>query len=148
MDQRTDVERIREYKQLLDEGMITREEFEAKKRQILEGNSAENRSAGGGADGGSTASFGDNKLSPKVTNVLSYITWIGFLIAYFAGDREHCMFHLNQGLVLNLFGLLSGFPVIGWVARIGFVVLMIIGIVNASNDENKPLPLIGGIKLL
>lgn len=146
MEQRTDVERIREYKQLLDEGMITQEEFEAKKKQILEGDAGENR--GGSGEGAGNPVFGDSKLSPKVTNVLSYITWIGFLIAYFAGDRKNCMFHLNQGLVLNLFGLLMGFPIIGWVARIGFLVLMILGIVNASNDEEKPLPLIGGIKLL
>ena len=35
MAQRSGAERIREYKQLLDEGMITPEEFEAKKAQIL-----------------------------------------------------------------------------------------------------------------
>ena len=32
----TSAERIREYKQLLDEGMITQEEFELKKQKILE----------------------------------------------------------------------------------------------------------------
>ena len=144
MDQRTDVERIREYKELLDEGMITREEFEAKKKQILEGGEPESHSTSSGF----TVGDAGNKLSAKVTNVLSYITFIGFLIAYFAGDRERCMFHLNQGLVLNLFGLLMGIPLIGWIARIGYIILMIIGIVNASSDVEKPLPLIGEIKLL
>jgi uncharacterized membrane protein len=142
MDQRSDVERIREYKQLLDEGMITQEEFEAKKKQILEEGSAP------GQNYSQAQGTGGEKLSPKVTNVLSYITWIGFLIAYFAGDREHCMFHLNQGLVLNLFSLISLVPLIGWIASLGSIALMILGIVNASNDEEKPLPLIGTIKLL
>ena len=36
MAQKTAAERIREYKQLLDEGMITPEEFELKKQKILE----------------------------------------------------------------------------------------------------------------
>lgn len=142
MDQRSDVERIREYKQLLDEGMITQEEFEAKKKQILEEGSAP------GQNYSQTQGTGGEKLSPKVTNVLSYITWIGFLIAYFAGDREHCMFHLNQGLVLNLFSLISLVPLIGWIASLGSIALMILGIVNASSDVEKPLPLIGTIKLL
>ncbi len=143
MDQRSDVERIREYKQLLDEGMITREEFEAKKKQILEGEP-------GPRDRGSdpVEKVLNGKLSAKVTNVLSYITWIGFLIAYFAGDRENCRFHLNQALVLNLFSLLSMVPLVGWIARIGCVILMIIGVVNASSDMEKPLPVIGGIRLL
>lgn len=144
MDQRSDVERIREYKELLDEGMITREEFEAKKKKILEEDDNAGRSQYNAGSGEAVS----NKLSPKVTNVLSYITWVGFLIAYFAGDRERCMFHLNQGLVLNLFSLLSMVPFIGWIARIGCIVLMILGIVNASSDVEKPLPLIGEIKLL
>ncbi|MBQ1715975.1 MAG: SHOCT domain-containing protein [Firmicutes bacterium] len=142
MDQRSDVERIREYKQLLDEGMITQEEFEAKKKQILEEGSVP------GQNYSQAQGTGGEKLSPKVTNVLSYITWIGFLIAYFAGDREHCMFHLNQGLVLNLFSLISLVPIIGWIASLGSIALMILGIVNASSDVEKPLPLIGTIKLL
>ena len=144
MDQRSDVERIREYKELLDEGMITQEEFEAKKKKILEEDEAASRSS----FEEKVEKAAGEKLSAKVTNVLSYITWIGFLIAYFAGDREKCMFHLNQGLVLNIFGLLMFIPLVGWIARIGYIVLMILGIVNASSDADKPLPLIGGIKLL
>ena len=144
MDQRSDVERIREYKELLDEGMITQEEFEAKKKKILEEDEAASRSS----FEEKVEKAAGEKLSAKVTNVLSYITWIGFLIAYFAGDREKCMFHLNQGLVLNIFGLLMFIPLVGWIARIGYIVLMILGIVNASSDADKPLPLIGTIKLL
>ncbi|MBR5740847.1 MAG: SHOCT domain-containing protein [Firmicutes bacterium] len=144
MDQRSDVERIREYKELLDEGMITQEEFEAKKKKILEEDEAASRSS----FEEKVEKAAGEKLSAKVTNVLSYITWIGFLIAYFAGDREKCMFHLNQGLVLNIFGLLMFIPLVGWIARIGYIVLMILGVVNASSDADKPLPLIGGIKLL
>ncbi|MBQ2160595.1 MAG: SHOCT domain-containing protein, partial [Firmicutes bacterium] len=41
MAQKSAAERIREYKQLLDEGMITQEEFELKKAKILEAEDAE-----------------------------------------------------------------------------------------------------------
>ena len=144
MAQKSAADRIREYKQLLDEGMITQEEFEAKKKKILEEDEASSRSS----FEEKVEKAAGEKLSAKVTNVLSYITWIGFLIAYFVGDREKCMFHLNQGLVLNIFGLLMFIPIVGWIARIGYIVLMILGVVNASSDADKPLPLIGGIKLL
>ncbi|MBR6473772.1 MAG: hypothetical protein IKS99_08645 [Firmicutes bacterium] len=80
--------------------------------------------------------------------MLAYITWIGFLIAYFAGDRQGAKFHLNQGLVVNLFGLLTAVPLIGKIWGIFIFVCMILGVINASQGVNKEVPLIGGIKLL
>lgn len=171
MAQRSGAERIREYKQLLDEGMITPEEFEAKKQQILnEAEAAEKAEAesevksednvfsghyfqdkaGDGTEAQNTQqqSTGGGSISTKATGVLAYLTWIGFLIAFFAGDRQGAKFHLNQGLVVNLFGLLTGIPVVGRLWGIFILVCMILGIVNASNGENKEVPLIGGIHLL
>ena len=95
--------------------------------------------------GGSTA--GGSSLSTKATGVLAYLTWIGFLVAYFAGDRQGARFHLNQGLVVNLFGLLTGIPLIGKLWGIFILVCMILGVLNASNGVNKEVPLIGGIHL-
>ena len=43
-------------------------------------------------------------MSKKATDIVSYITIIGWLIAYFAGDKEESRFHLNQGLVLFVIG--------------------------------------------
>ena len=172
MAQRSGAERIREYKQLLDEGMITKEEFEAKKAQILseaESEGSEETENAGGADGNvfsghyfqdkanngqgdqtqqNTGGNAGGGISTKATGVLAYLTWIGFLIAYFAGDRQGARFHLNQGLVVNLFGLLTGFPIIGKIWGLFILVCMILGVVNASNGENKEVPLIGGIHLL
>lgn len=180
MAQKTSAERIREYKQLLDEGMITQEEFELKKQKILEmdevveeaaeeapkGDSsvfsghyfqdkANNEQSGeprqessnGGYNGGNTGSSGGS-ISTKATAVLAYLTWIGFLIAYLGGDRQGARFHLNQGLVLNLFGLLTSVPIVGKFWGIFIFVCMILGVINANNGENKELPLIGGIHLL
>lgn len=103
------------------------------------------------------------EMNGKVTGILSYITWIGWIIAYFAGDREGAKFHLNQSLVLWLaeilliaiawsarFIPLVGF-VVGVVVRIIQVVLFIfwlMGLIAAIKEEEKPLPLIGSIKIL
>ncbi len=161
MAQKSAAERIREYKQLLDEGMITQEEFELKKAKILEAEDAELKAEAEQAKKEENVFSGhyfsdkanndqprSSSISPKATGVLAYLTWIGFLIAYFAGDREHAKFHLNQGLVLNLFGLLTMVPLLGKLWSIFILVCMVLGAINASNGENKELPLIGGIHLL
>lgn len=103
----------------------------------------------------------------KVYGILGYIG-ILFLVPLLAGKTEFSRFHANQGLVLFLadivlgvligitVGVLSLLGVIGVVLGsiisgvLGLVifVLMIMGIINAANGEMKPLPVIGGIKLI
>ena len=80
-------------------------------------------------------------MDAKVTGIIAYIGWLGWLIAYLAGDKEGAKFHLNQALVLNLFSLIA------FLAPV-WTVFMIIGIINAANGQEKPLPIIGGISLL
>ena len=41
-------------------------------------------------------------MDKKTTGIVSYITLIGWLIAFCAGDKEGAKFHLNQSLVLYL----------------------------------------------
>lgn len=96
-------------------------------------------------------------MSKKVGGVLSYLG-ILFLIPLFAAkDDEDIRFHVNQGLVLFLVGLIGGFvcgfiPMVGqylsWALSIFTFVLMIVGIVNACKEETKPLPIIGGITII
>ena len=38
----------------------------------------------------------EEKMDKKITGVVGYITWIGWLIAYLLGDKEGAKFHLNQ----------------------------------------------------
>ena len=173
MAQRTAAERIREYKQLLDEGMITQEEFELKKQKILEAEDAEmhfeqnepkgddsvfsghyfqdranEQKESGQENSHAGGNSGNSSISAKATGVLAYLTWVGFLIAYFAGDRNGAKFHLNQGLVLNLFGLLTAVPLVGKIWSIFIFVCMVLGVINASQGQEKELPLIGSIRLL
>ena len=99
-------------------------------------------------------------MDTKTTSWVSYLTWIGWLIAYCTGDKEGAKFHLNQSLVLNIFSTGFAFcsfiffliPIVGWIAYIAcqvfFFVCFILGIIAAANQEEKELPLIGKIKIL
>ena len=87
-------------------------------------------------------------MDTKTTSIVAYITWIGLLIAFCAGDREGAKFHLNQALVIFLFGLLGLIPCIGWIWSIFMLVCWVMGLIAAINQEEKPVPLIGQIQLL
>jgi uncharacterized membrane protein len=92
----------------------------------------------------------------KVMAILAYIIFFIPLIA--ARDSRFAMFHGNQGLVLFLaavvINIVGGIiPFIGWFIILPFgwiavLILAIIGIINASKGEMKPLPLIGGITII
>ena len=94
----------------------------------------------------------------KLYSVLSYVYWIGWLISYFARDKEDqtVAHHLNQAFVLNLASTIVSLVariggVVGWicfVCNIVILVLWIIGIVRAVKLSTEPLPVIGGIKLI
>ena len=87
-------------------------------------------------------------LSTTATSVVAYMTWIGFLIAYFGGDREGAKFFLNQALVFNLFFLACLIPFIGWLWGIYMLVCFILGVIWAAEQKETELPLIGMIKIL
>lgn len=99
-------------------------------------------------------------MDKKITGIVAYFTLIGWLIAYLAGDKEGAKFHLNQALVLAIAeiilgvvgGILGFIPIVGplvsAVLSILLVVLWIMGLVAAIKEEEKALPVIGGIKIL
>ena len=87
-------------------------------------------------------------MDKKTTSIVAYITWIGLIIAFSAGDKEGAKFHLNQALVIFLFGLLVWIPCLGQIWGIFIIVCWIMGLIAAINQEEKPVPLIGGIKIL
>ncbi|MCI8392309.1 MAG: hypothetical protein HFJ24_07710 [Clostridia bacterium] len=90
----------------------------------------------------------EQKMDKKTTSIVAYITWIGLIIAFCAGDKEGAKFYLNQALVVFLFSLLSVIPCIGWIWAIFMLVCWIMGLIAAINQEEKPVPLIGGIQIL
>ncbi|MFS0726808.1 hypothetical protein [Paenibacillus sp. 1P07SE] len=92
----------------------------------------------------------------KAVAALGYIIFLIPILA--ARDSRYAMYHANQGLVLllaavaiNIIGTVI--PIVGWLliaplGMIGILILAILGILNAVNGQSRPLPLIGGIKLL
>lgn len=87
-------------------------------------------------------------MDARTTGIVAYITLIGFLIAIIAGDKDGAKFHLNQALVIYLFALLSPIPCLGQIWGIFIIVCWIMGLLAAINEEEKPVPLIGGITLI
>lgn len=92
----------------------------------------------------------------KVMAVLSYIGILFLVPLLAAKESKFARFHVNQGLVLFLAGIVSSVvavvPLIGVilsaVCSIFLTVLMILGIINAATGKAKELPLIGKISLI
>lgn len=91
----------------------------------------------------------------KTMGILAYILFFIPIIA--ARDSKFAMYHANQGLSLFIVAVASnvvaGFipffgTLLSGLLSLGFLVFMVLGIINASKGEMKPLPLIGGINLL
>lgn len=87
-------------------------------------------------------------MDTKTTSIVAYLTWIGLLVAYLAGDKEGAKFHINQALVILLFSLLVVIPVIGWLWEIFMLVCWIMGLIAAVKQEENEVPLIGKIRIL
>ncbi|MBI3258148.1 MAG: hypothetical protein HYZ54_01515 [Ignavibacteriae bacterium] len=94
----------------------------------------------------------------KVMAIIAYLGCLCLVPLFAAKDSPFARYHANQGLVLLLFSILLsgvGFMIdIGMLSfvllalRLGILVLMILGIMNAAQGKMKPLPLIGGISLI
>lgn len=109
-------------------------------------------------------------MSKRTTDIVAYLTWIGFLVAYFAGDRNNSRFHLNQGLLLTILcvgwnvayriviGILRhllftgvlvlGLGILNYIVSIAILIFTILGIVHAVRGEEIPLPIIGGVHII
>ena len=98
-----------------------------------------------------------NKNS-KLWAIVSYITWIGFILAFLLRDKDDSLVHrhLNQALILNIAGTVGNlisriggiFGTIGTVIDIAILVLAIMGIVRAARGSEEPLPLVGDFTLI
>lgn len=90
----------------------------------------------------------NEQMDTKTTGIVAYLTWVGLLIAFLAGDKEGAKFHINQALVITLFTLLSAIPFIGWLWAVFMLVCWIMGLLAAINQEEKEVPLIGKIHII
>ncbi|WP_277632658.1 DUF4870 domain-containing protein [Avrilella dinanensis] len=93
-------------------------------------------------------------MNNKTISIVSYITIIGWLVAYLIGkDNLDALsrYHLRQslglaivGFILNIISISILFlGVVVNIIGILLLILTVIGIINAANGEMKPLPVIG-----
>jgi len=94
----------------------------------------------------------DNQTSPKTIAIISYITIIGWIVAMVLNNKERSSlgnFHIRQALGIHLmFVLAKMLPFVLGGAISGFLffatlTLLIIGILDAVGEKEKPLPIIG-----
>lgn len=100
----------------------------------------------------------ETNTNTKSHSILSYITWIGWIVVLCIRDKEDevVKHHLNQALVINLAA-----TIVNIISRVGGVVgiicgilslcifvFWIIGLVRAAKLSTEPLPVLGGIQLI
>jgi len=97
----------------------------------------------------------------KNAAIVSYITLIGWLIAYFGMYKENkttlATYHLRQSLLLHLTFIVINIALnilvsitlsltiasLGWLVYVAYIVFVVLGIISANNEARKPLPLFG-----
>ncbi len=94
----------------------------------------------------------------RTVAVISYITWVGWIIAFLIRDKTDAFVahHMNQALMINLLkiagALCASLPHVGHsistVVGVGAFVLIIMGIYRAAHWNSDPLPIIGEIHLI
>jgi len=105
----------------------------------------------------------EKEMDKKTTGIISYITWIGWIISFCAGDKKGAKFHLNQSLVIFIVQIVSGIasfilgfiPIINIITGIVFTIFgifmfvcWIMGLVFAIQGVEKEVPLVGKIRIL
>ncbi len=92
----------------------------------------------------------NNKLCAILSYLLIGVVW------YFVDDKikknEFAKFHVKQAIILLIASVIANvvlalIPILGWmlipVLNLAVLVLAVIGIINAINNEKKELPYIG-----
>lgn len=98
-------------------------------------------------------------MDSKVQSIISYLFFpIGWLIAYFGGKEKNELsrYHFKQSLGLGItliiifviLGIIGAIvpkivSIVGGLVSLCALIFVILGIVNAANEEKKALPVIG-----
>jgi uncharacterized membrane protein len=101
-------------------------------------------------------------MDKKTLSIISYITIIGWIIAYVnynnsTNKESLSRYHLKQSLGVAIIGIVFGIVVnvlamiipalamIFSLASLVILVLWIFGIINAANEHEKPVPVVGAM---
>lgn len=98
-------------------------------------------------------------MDKKTLSILSYITIIGWIVAFVKNKdlnpkSDLVTYHLKQGFGIFLFSLavniilsvvVTAVTSLYFLSYVGYVIfiLWIFGIINAANEQKKPIPVIG-----
>lgn len=98
-------------------------------------------------------------MNNKTLSILSYITIIGWIIAFvkskdLSPKSDLVTYHLKQGFGIFLLTfainiilsvVLAIVPSLYFLSYIGYalLILWIFGIINAANEQKKPIPVVG-----
>lgn len=91
---------------------------------------------------------------PKIIAIIAYLTIIGLVIAFLLNnDKKHefATYHIRQSLGLVLCSvalfIIGMIPVLGWITSflgsVFLLILWVLGLINAINNEIKPVPVLG-----
>ena len=82
---------------------------------------------------------------------MSYFTWLGWLIAFFASGNNRSEFvkkHLNRSLLINLAAFLVDVPLIGTILSLAIVVVFFAGVFQAVTGSDSNLPIVDDFRLI
>lgn len=96
-------------------------------------------------------------MNNKTLSIISYITPIGWLVAYLSGkDQADSLlkYHLRQSLGLMIISIIfniimrviaTAAPALSFLGIVGLVILIfwVLGMINAANGAEKPVPVFG-----
>jgi uncharacterized membrane protein len=96
-------------------------------------------------------------MSNKTLSIISYITLIGWLVAFITGKEKAdslLKYHLKQALGLTIVSIILNItltviativPSLSFLSMVGLAifVLWVMGIINAASGAQKPVPVIG-----
>lgn len=101
------------------------------------------------------------KMNKKKISIISYITILGWIVSYIlysnGGKSPLAKYHLKQSFGLGILGALFGITsmivvpetpsltVLFIVIKLGMFIFLTLGIRNAINQQQKPVPVIGSI---
>ena len=89
----------------------------------------------------------------KTMAIISYITWIGTLIAFIMNNEKKnsfAAFHIRQMIGLSIFSIANSFIIgkylnyyVAGAINLALLILWIIGFIGAIQGEEKKIPLFG-----
>lgn len=95
-----------------------------------------------------------SNMNGKTVGIIAYLTIIGLIIAFIMNKDEkdaYASYHIRQSMGIMAtalaFMVIGMIPILGWIVSflgsILLIILWIVGLINAVNHKEKPVPILG-----